>query len=131
MTTTTDIRASIDSIKAELGKGVVVTRARQTGKTTALLEFVRDNDPGNMIVISCHDLQRQLTEQRYREMYPDDYRPTFTSIRRIKETDMLGIRRRWVTDEVWPDAVIERVEAYGWHEYLGGVGTAMCMDLSR
>jgi hypothetical protein len=120
---------STESIKVELGKGVVVTRSRQAGKTHALLEFVRGNDPGNTIVVACNNGERINSERRYREMYPDDYRPVFTCIGRVKNEDVLGTCRRWVTDEVWPDAVIERANAYETHEYLGGVGTPYCMDM--
>jgi hypothetical protein len=128
MTTITDMRASIDSIKAELGKGEVVTRGRQTGKTTALLEFVRGNDPGNMIIVTCHENARQFLERRYREMYPGDYRPTFASLHRVNSQDVRGTRRRWATDEVWPRSVVNRVRDYEFAEFVGGVGTPMCME---
>jgi hypothetical protein len=119
---------SVRSIKAELAKGQVVIRDRQTGKTTALLEFVHEHDPANMIVVCCNRITKALILCRYREMFPKDARPSVISIHNVNDSDVRGTNRRWVTDEVWPAAVVRRARSYSWAEYAGGVGTPMCMD---
>lgn len=125
------MRVSIDSIKAELGKGEVVTRGRQNGKTAALLEFVHEHDSGHVIIIVCNWSQRAHTSHRYRELYPNDAQPIVVCIQNVSDADVVGTSRKWVTDEVWPDAVKERAGAYEALDYFGGVGTPMCMDMHR
>lgn len=125
------LRASIASIKAELDKGLVVTRERQTGKTLALLEWIHENDPGNVIVVCLNHITKDLTRSRYRRMYPQDAQPTVVSIQSVSNHDVQGTNRRWVTDEVWPEAVTYRADSYRAAPYLGGVGTRQCMDMTR
>lgn len=119
---------SVKSIKTELASGKLVTRDRQTGKTTALLEFVHEHDPANMIVICCNYPTKGLIERRYREMFPKDKWPSVISIHNVSDRDVRGTDRKWVTDEVWPAAVVRKAPSYAWAEYAGGVGTPMCMD---
>jgi len=122
-----DLRPSTILIKRALGKGEVVTRERQTGKTTALLEFVHEHDPGNVIIVVCNGMTRDWTKDRYRKLFPQDPQPIVKSIQTLNEADLMGTRRRWCTDEVWPRAVTNRCRAYEFAPYLGGVGTPMCM----
>ena len=123
----TEIRESIDSIKAELGNGKMVIRARQTGKTTALFEFIHEHEPGSVNVITCSTPMAHLLKDRYREQYRDDQQPSFIPIEWVNNVDVRGTTRRWATDEVWPSAVIKRAPNYEYVDYIGGVGTPLCM----
>ena len=123
------MRVSIDSIKSELGKGNVVTRDRQQGKTTALLEFVHEHNPGNIIIVVPNWRMEELTKRRYRELFPQDPRPSVRSLGVVTDIDVRGSNREWVTDEIWPDVVKRKAESYAYVNYLGGVGTPMCMNL--
>ena len=125
------MRESIEAIKAELGKGCVVYRERQTGKTTALMEYIHGCAPlsADIIVVVCNLNEAYCFAHLYRELYPRDGQPCVRSIQTVKSCDVAGTDRCWVTDEVWPHAVVDRVSSYEWHTYLGGVGTSMCMNL--
>ncbi len=118
---------SVDLIKAALGKGEFVSLPRETGKTTALLEFVHERDPGNVIVIVRSWGKKCMMQSRYKQMYPKDPQPSFISIYDVKNTDVWGTNRKWVTDEVLPSAVVKNAEGYRWVPFLGGVGTPLCM----
>lgn len=126
------MRESIEAIKAELKNGGargIVVRPRQTGKTIALLEFVHENDPGNMIVVTCNTNTAEHMRYSYKQLFPEDAQPTFKPYHRVDNRDVLGSTRRWVTDEIWPGAVVKNAPAYELHEHLGTVGTPMCMDI--
>lgn len=130
LTTITDMRASIDSIKAELGKGEVVTRERQTGKTTALLEFVHEYASGFCYIVVPNSNMAHLTADKYRRLYPDDERPIILTFQYLRnQTSVVGRPQCWVTDEVWPSAAERQDEALTLLTFLGGVGTSMCMDM--
>ena len=129
MSTTTDMRTSIDSIKAELGKGKVVTRGRQTGKTTALLEFVHEYASGFCYIVVCNSNTMALTADKYRHLYPEDEQPVILTLGYLRrQTGVVGRPRCWVTDEVWPSAAERKDPALTLLNFLGGVGTPMCMD---
>jgi hypothetical protein len=127
-----DMRESVDSIKAELGeregKGQLVIRPRQTGKTTALFEYIHEHEPGNVNVITCNVRMAQLMKQRYKEQYCDDPHPSFIPLEWVNNRDVRGTTRRWATDEVWPSSVIKRAPDYEYVDFLGGVGTPLCME---
>lgn len=125
---TESLQASIDSIKAELGNGRLAIRGRRSGKTAALLEWVHEHNPGNTIVVCCNEITRDMVRCRYREMFPQDAQPLAVSIHRVSDKDVLGTNRKWSTDEVWPAAVVRKARSYARAEYVGGVGTPMCMD---
>jgi hypothetical protein len=129
MTEIADMRESVEAIKAELGKGEVVVRNRQSGKTTAILEFIHENDPGYMVLVVCSPVIKDHTKRKYREFYPNDDQPVVVSIHQVSAMDVLGSNRCWVTDEVWPQAVIRKARGYAHAKYLGGVGTLQCMDM--
>jgi len=120
--------SSISSIKSELDRGQLVIRERQTGKTTALLEWVREHDPANMIVVCGNWNMRELARRRYCDIYPCEPQPIFQSVHSVSDRDVCGTMRKWVTDEVWPRAVMLRAFSYVGADYCGGVGTPMCMD---
>lgn len=125
-----EMRASIDSIKAELGKGKVVSRSRQTGKTAALLEFIHEHFSGMVDLFVCNSHTAEHIKRCYRNMYPNDEQPRIFPAEKALNERIRGITGRpWATDEVWPDAVIRKASDYEYHTYLGGVGTPMCMDL--
>ena len=131
---TKEMRDSIDSIKAELESGGargIVARERQSGKSTALLEFVHEHDPANMIVVCCNWQMRQFMKGRYKTTFPNDPIPYFVSIQNVKDSDICGTNRRWVSDEVWPGSVVDIAHAYELAPHLGTVGTPMCMDMHR
>ncbi len=119
----------MDSIKSELGKGRVVSRSRQTGKTLALMEYVHENNPGMAIVVTCNGMEKERMRKKYRAMFPGDDQPIFVSVQMVNYTDVCGTNRRWATDEVWPETVVRRAPGYELAPYLGGVGTPMCMDM--
>lgn len=123
-----DLRPSVIRIKRALRDGIVVLRERQSGKTTALLEFVHEHDPGNVNVIVCDLNTAHFMKCRYKETYPNDPQPSFISVQNVSDTDVRGTKRNWVTDEVWPEAVIRKAQDYEYVPFLGGVGTAMCME---
>jgi hypothetical protein len=126
------MRESIDSIKAELKSGGargVVVRSRQTGKTLALLEFVHENDPGNMVVIACNVMQSDRMAHIYKQIFPDDSQPKFVSFQTVDDRCVVGANRRWVTDEIWPGAVVRKSRVFEFAPHLGTVGTPMCMDM--
>jgi hypothetical protein len=123
------LRASVESIKKELDEGRLVTRDRQTGKTLALLEWIHEHDPANMIVVCCNGIMKSILRSRYREMYPRDPQPIFEPIQSISGHNLRGTNRKWMTDEVWPAAVVRRSLSYIGAEYAGGVGTPQCMDI--
>ena len=101
------MRESIDSIKQELGKGVVVVRSRQTGKTTALLESIHENSPGSFDVFTGHVNMAELLKRRYKQMYPDDQQPNFCPYQYARNERVRGTTgRKWATDEIWPSAVV-------------------------
>lgn len=113
------LRSSIDAIKAALAFRQVVLRGRQSGKTTALLEFVHEHDPGNMIIVVCNGITYDLTRQRYKYMFPQDPQHIIRSIHMVSNADVCGTNRKWVTDEVWPQAVVRKARSYGWAGYWG------------
>ena len=127
-----DMRESVDSIKAELnereGKLQLVIRPRQTGKTTALFEFIHEHEPGNVNVITCNVQQAHIMKDRYREQYRDDPQPSFIPIKWVSNRDVRGTTRRWATDEVWLSSVIKRAPDYEYVDCIGGVGTPLCME---
>lgn len=130
MTTITDIRASFDSIKAELGKGEVATAERQTGKTTALMEFVHEYCSGFCYVVTCHRMEADRWGHKYRQMFPGDKQPVVVTLRGLRGFGVIeGRPRCWVTDEIWPDAAVRHCPGLGVLTYLGGVGTPMCMEM--
>lgn len=125
------MRKSIDEIKTELANGGargIVSRSRRTGKTSALLEFVHENDPGNMIVVSCNSARAASVKFQYKDLFPDDVQPMFTTVHCVNNRDVRGTTRRWVSDEVWPGAVVRKAPSYEFAQHLGTVGTPMCMD---
>ena len=127
-----EMRESIDSIKAELESGGargVVVRSRQTGKTFALLEFVHENDPGNMVVIVCNAMESDHMARLYKKIFPDDNQPKFVSFQSVDGRHVTGTNRRWVTDEIWPGSVVRKSRAFELAPHLGTVGTPMCMDM--
>jgi hypothetical protein len=126
------MRESIDAIKAELESGGargVVVRSRQIGKTLALLEFVHENDPGNMVVIACNVMESDHIAHIYKKIFPDDSQPKFVSFQSVDDRHVIGTNRRWVTDEIWPGAVVRKSRAFELAPHLGTVGTPMCMDM--
>jgi hypothetical protein len=127
-----DIRESVDSIKAELGnregKGQLVIRPRQTGKTAALFEFIHEHEPGNINVITCNVRIAHIMKRRYRDQYRDDLQPSFIPLELVSNRDVRGTNRRWVTDEVWPESVIKRAPDYKYVDCIGGFGTPLCME---
>jgi hypothetical protein len=124
------MRESIDSIKAELGKGKVVIRPRQTGKTAALLEVIHENSPGMVDVFTCHANEAERFRRLYKEMFPGDEQPRIFPFQWALSERVRGTTgRKWATDEVWPDAVINKAHEYKFVTYFGGVGTPMCMDM--
>lgn len=127
------IRASVDSIKAELGKGEVVIRARAQGKTTALLEFIHEYCSGFCYIVTCTPVMREMIRSRYRTDYPHDEVPVVLTLDRLraeKSSKIYGRPRVWFTDEVWPEECEIEAEELERLTYLGGVGTAYCMDIS-
>jgi hypothetical protein len=122
------LRASIGSIKNELDKSQLAVRDRQSGKTSALIEWVHKHDSGNTIIVCCNENMKAIVRSRYREMFPLDKQPIVVSIHSISDHDVRGTNRKWVTDEVWPQAVIRKARSYASAEFAGGVGTASCMD---
>jgi hypothetical protein len=131
MTTITDMRASIESIKAELGTGEIVMRTRCTGKTTALLEFVHEYCSGFCYLVTCTPVMAEITKHRYKELYPDDEQPIICTLSRLRGQSGLthGRPRAWVTDEVWPSAAEQAENSLGDLTFLGGVGTVECMEM--
>ena len=124
------MRESIDSIKAELGKGKVVIRPRQTGKTAALLELIHENLPQTFDIFVAHSNMAEWTKRRYKEMYPDDEQPRIFSYQNARNERIRGtIGRKWATDEIWPSAVVNVAPDYEFNAtFYGGVGTMICMD---
>lgn len=124
-------RESMDRIKAKLGKGEVVCGPRQTGKTTALLEYIHEKMPlsSSIIVVTCNIMEARRLMRVYKELYPGDGQPIVKSLAWVKNTDVVGTAHCWVTDEVWPTSVVENAPDYECCTYLGGVGNPMCMDL--
>ena len=128
------MRESIESIKAELGKGKLVIRARQTGKTTALLEFVHERCAGFCYIFACNEVMADIMKRNYREMFPEDEQP----IIKMAPSQLRGLGGRgilveknprcWLTDEVWPSAEAIASDEVTGLKFLGGVGTPMSMD---
>lgn len=124
------MRKSIDEIKAELGLGRVVCRPRQTGKTTALLEFVHEYCSGFCYFVTCNYNMADILTRQYKKRYPDDEQPIFLTLDHLRGRGVIeGRPRCWVTDEVWPEAVERKQDSIVTLTYLGGVGTPMCMDM--
>ena len=124
-----ELRKSIDEIKSELGKGEVVCRPRQTGKTAALLEFIHEHNPGNVNIIVINFHTQHWLKSRYKELYPQDQQPWIIPIDIVNDHNVRGTTREWVTDEIWPSAVIRKAGDYEYVNFLGGVSTPMCMDM--
>jgi len=125
-----EMRASVDSIKAELRSGEsLVTRGRQTGKTLALLEYIHETVGGDVNLIVCNGIQADLIARKYREMFPEDKQPRVRSISNADGTDLIGSDRGWATDEVWPSDVVRKAWIYETQTFVGGVGTPMCVDM--
>jgi hypothetical protein len=132
MNTAIDMRYSIDSIKAELGKGEVVTRGRQTGKTVALMEFIHEYCSGFCYIVVPNFRMAEWTEHQYRHLFPDDEKPLCVPLGRLGPQGTGTVKGRplcWVTDEVWPGAAEQREEELRRLTFLGGVGTPYCMDM--
>lgn len=119
---------SINSIKAELGKGVVVHRDRRTGKTLALLGFVHEYCSGFCYIITCNPISVKEIERTYRDLFPDDEQPIVLTLDRVRHHCAEGRPRCWFTDDVWPWAVERNSITFETMEFLGGVGTSECMD---
>ena len=133
---TSEMRASIDSIKAELangdetsGEGRLVTRDRQTGKTLALLEFIHEYARGFVYYVTIDQNTAMRLQVEYHRMYPTDEQPIVLSIKTMNFMRVAGRDRCWVTDEVWPGAVKRKIPQLEMLTFLGGVGTPLCMDL--
>jgi hypothetical protein len=129
MKTELDILASIDSIKAQLGKGEVVSRERQSGKTIALAEFVHEQCGGFCIVITCNPNEREYFAHYYKARFGSDKKPHVLTLDSLRHACLDGGPRHWVTDEIWPSAAIRNSMSLEYLEFLGGVGTPMCMDM--
>jgi hypothetical protein len=119
---------SINSIKAELGKGVVVHRDRRTGKTLALLGFVHEYCSGFCYIVTGNHIMAKEIEYQYRHMFPDDEKPIVLTLDRVRDGCADGRPRCWVTDDVWPWVVERNSMTFETMEFLGGVGTSECMD---
>lgn len=122
------MRHSIDAIKAELGKGKLVTRTRQQGKTTALLEFVHEYCCGLCYIVACNANMADLIKRQYRDLYPHDKQPKVLSFGNLRGGQALGGPHCWVSDEVWPDAIVATAHDFRYLAFLGGVGSSESMD---
>lgn len=123
------MRLSMDSIKAKLRDESLVTRDRQTGKTTALLEYVHERCAGKCFIIVPRLNVANFTSDNYRKRYPEDEKPRVLALSCISDRDALGSNLPWVTDEVWPESVAKKAPAFKYLTWIGGVGTPMCMDM--
>ena len=125
-----EMRASVDSIKAELRDGVrVVTRERQTGKTLALMEHIHETAGGDVRLVTFNMDMADYFVRRYRAMSPEDKLPKAIAIGFVDGSKVEGTDQAWATDEVWPEAVTRKAWCYMALPFLGGVGTPMCMDM--
>lgn len=117
------LRASIDSIKAELGKGEMVWRSRRSGKTTALMEFVHEKFQGDCIVVTISFHLADYWLLVYGKSYPFDTRPRVLAV--LGRLNFMGHRYApVVTDEVTPSYLEEH--STGFREclkFFGGVGS--------
>lgn len=131
LTETEDMRKSIDSIKDELRLNPrgPVCRGRQTGKTIALMEYIHEKCAGDCFLVTVNINIAKLLERKYREMFPKDTRPTFLSYYSLRDVCVAGTNKEWATDEIWPESVVKENENFRFLNFLGGVGTPMCMDL--
>lgn len=123
------IRENIECIKQELGKGRVAVHPRNTGKTTALLEFVHEHAGGLVYIVTCNTSQAKHISKVYGRLFPDDDKPVVLSINNLTMKQIYGRPRCWVSDEVWPEAVCNALASFQELEYLGGVGSAISMDI--
>jgi hypothetical protein len=135
MNQTAALTESINSIKQELLAGAkaevpaLVTRDRQTGKSTALMEFVHEYCKGLCAIITCTSGMAQVTTRKYHELYPNDAKPLVLALTRLDNEVLMGRQLRgWATDEIWPSAAIRKAPVLEALTFLGGVGTPLCMD---
>jgi hypothetical protein len=59
--------------------GVTLGVRRQVGKTEAIMQIIHEKHGGNAAVISPSEMLSEGIYRRYREAYPNDTMPLFTS----------------------------------------------------
>ena len=116
------LRASIDSIKAELGKGEMVWRSRRSGKTTALMEFIHENYKGECFIACRGENMAYHFRRRYRRMYPGDVLPR--TLNALGQINVCGQTGSWATDEVYARWLIQQsFTGLEGLDFIGGVGS--------
>lgn len=76
-----DLAESVAHIKKtmEIYPGLLLGLPRQVGKTQAILEIIHDVHEGEAIYFCPTRLIQDISYSRYRDLYPDDCIPLFTS----------------------------------------------------
>lgn len=96
-------------ILAALAKGGLIVAERQTGKTTALLEYVRQRGPAQFVVVASSAEQAAYLLWKWERVYPGIAPPQFVPSFRFKVA-MVGLRKRVVVDEYFLCAFTEPFE---------------------
>jgi hypothetical protein len=104
--------------------GVTLGVARQIGKTEAIIQIIHEKHGGNAAVISPSEMLSEGIYRRYREAYPNDTTPLFTSDPmwlRGKESRPVYVDEPWFMSESkrqaianlrWP--VMARIGTSSW-----------------
>jgi hypothetical protein len=109
---------------AEWFPGVTLGLPRRVGKTKALLQIIHEKHGGNAAIISPSEMLSEGLYLRYREAYPHDTMPLFTSDPmwlRGKESRPIYVDEPWSMSESkrqalgnlgWP--VLARIGTSSW-----------------
>lgn len=97
-----EIQRRADAIGRHAEQGVIIVSERQTGKTTALLEYAAENGAHRFVIVTWSSDQKDYLVQRWEKLFGKAKPPVFIAVyKAVYKKDTLRGHSRLILIDEW------------------------------